>query len=385
MNNVDSAFEILMEYLQSVSSISWFWLAAGLCLLVFLPRGRLAALVLCALIAFLPPGVSFVLLLFVAAIAYIRFGVRRVPEGSACVVLRLGKYSRTMSPGLHLLIPGLERIHVPVGLATIAEDGSQVPLVDKYGFITVREFVLDPPPHDMILQDNSVVNVDSIAFLRIASPRMAVFGVENLGDSVLKLIETVLRQEIGKLNADEVIGSRDVIGSKLQQALSLACEPWGTIVVRIEIQAITFKSELQEALSKAREQELEGRAKVVAAERERDAQIARAEGDKRAAELTADAELALARARAEAEFLSESKRREGEAQGLRAISDALRESPQALLSLESIKQQPEIAKGLASSDGLLVVPAETAGLIGVAATMVKSLGVIRSHSSDHRE
>ena len=202
-------------------------------------------------------------------------------SGNAALVLRLGKYTRTLNPGIHLVIPGIEGIHNPVGLSTVGEGGKIVPLTDRKGLITTKEFQLDPAPHDMICSDNSIVKVDSIAYLRISSPHKAAFGVENLGDSFLKLVETVLRQEIGKLNADEVIKARDVIGSKLQQALTLASEPWGTLVVRVEIQDITFKRELQEALSRAREEELAGRARVVAAQRSRDAMIAKAEGEKK--------------------------------------------------------------------------------------------------------
>ncbi|MBT6175001.1 MAG: SPFH/Band 7/PHB domain protein [Flavobacteriales bacterium] len=328
--------------------------------------------------ALLPPTISFFLLLFIASILIIKFGVRSIPEGQSSLVLRLGKYSRTLTPGVHVTIPGIERIHVPLGLMTINDDGEQVPLSSNKGLITMKEFLLDPPPHDMICSDNSIVNVDSLAYLRISSPHRAAFGVENLGDAFIKLVETVLRQEVGKLNADEVIHSRDVIGSKLQQALTIAAEPWGTTVIRVEIQDITFKRELQEALSKAREEELAGRARVVAAERSRDAMIAKAEGEKKAVELAAEAELAMAQAKAQAEFLHESRRREGEAQGLKAITEALQQQPEALLKLEAIKQQPEIAKGLAASNGLLVVPSDVAGLIGATATMLKSFEAIKS-------
>ena len=110
--------------------------------------------------------------------------------------------------------------------------------------------------------------------------------------------------------------------------------------------------------------------------------IAKAEVEKKAVILAAEAELAQARARAEGEFLAESRRREGEAQGIQAISDALQRSPQALLALESIKQQPEIAKGLAGSNGLMIVPSETAGLLGAAASMVKGLEAMRARGND---
>ena len=371
ISNVESYMSNLVA-----DSSTWFWIACGVAFGLFLPKGKGAAFIACLGIALLPGSIAFLFVLIITAILILKFGIKRVPEGNAALVLRLGKYTRTLNPGIHLVIPGIEGIHNPVGLSTVGEGGKIVPLVDRKGLITTKEFQLDPAPHDMICSDNSIVKVDSIAYLRISSPHKAAFGVENLGDSFLKLVETVLRQEIGKLNADEVIKARDVIGSKLQQALTLASEPWGTLVVRVEIQDITFKRELQEALSRAREEELAGRARVVAAQRSRDAMIAKAEGEKKAVELAAEAELVQARARAEADFLAESRKREGEAQGLRAITEALKESPQALLTLESIKQQPEVAKGLAKSDSLIVVPTETAGLVGSAATLLKSFNAI---------
>jgi len=111
---------------------------------------------------------------------------------------------------------------------------------------------------------------------------------------------------------------------------------------------------------------------LVAAERTRDATVAQAEGQKRKAELEAEAALAKARADAEADYLKEPRKREGEAAGLRAISDALKDTPEAMVLLESIKRQPDVAKGLGASDGLLVVPNETAGLIGSFAAVLSS-------------
>jgi regulator of protease activity HflC (stomatin/prohibitin superfamily) len=370
----DAWLEQVGAYLQGLDATTWFWVGAAFILPSLLPSKtfRFPTFFLMLSIGLLPSQVSFLIVLLYSAFLVQRIGLVKVPEGTTANILRLGKFARTLNPGLHFIVPGLESVHLPVGLHTVHDNGKRSPLFHGQGFISTREFILDPDPHEMICSDNSVVTVDSIAYLSIVKPKRAVFGVESLGESVLKLVETVLRQEVGKLDADSVISARDVISAKLQDALTIACEPWGTAVLRVEIQDISFKKELQDALSKAREAELEGRAQIVAAERTRDATVAQAEGQKRKAELEAEAALAKARADAEADYLKESRKREGEAAGLRAISDALKETPEAMVLLEAIKRQPDVARGLGASDGLLVVPNEAAGLIGSVATLFSS-------------
>jgi regulator of protease activity HflC (stomatin/prohibitin superfamily) len=367
------------QYILSLGVEAWLWVSLAFILPAFLPKSfRWPFSAIAISIALLPSSTSTIIVFFVIAVVAAQQGFRRIPEGSAANILRLGKYSRTLGPGLNFIIPGVETVHTPSGLCTFSQKGSkgvvEVPLYDDLGYISTKEVILDPPEHDMICSDNSVVVIDSIAYFRIVNPSKAAFGVERLGDALLKLIETVLRQEIGKLDADEVIASRELIGAKLQQALTVASEPWGTTVIRVEIQDVSFKGELQAALTKAREAELAGRAAVVSAERNREAMIAKAEGEKRTVELEAEATLAQKRAEAEGEYLIESRKREGEAAGLRAIADALRDAPETMVKLEAIKRQPEVARGLGESNGLLVVPSEAAGLMGSLSSLISTWG-----------
>jgi regulator of protease activity HflC (stomatin/prohibitin superfamily) len=371
------------QYLMSLDAGVWFWVALAVVLPAFLPKSwRWPFFGATVSFGLLPPGTASLFAFFLLAVVLVRHGLLRVPEGYAANVLRLGKYSRSLGPGLHFIIVGLESVHKPQGLFTLRDDGTEVLLYDENGYISTKEVILDPKEHEMICSDNSVVIVDSIAYFRIVQPGKAAFAVDSLGYALIKLVETVLRQEIGRLDADAVISSRERIGGKLQQALTVAAEPWGTNVVRVEIQDISFQDDLQKALTKAREAELAGRARVIEAERTRDARIAEAEGDKRAAELRAEAYLATQRAEAEGQFLNESRKREGEAAGLRAIADALRDTPEAMVALEAIKRQPEIAKGLGESNGLLIVPAESAGLLGSMATILSTWGEVRSRPDE---
>ncbi len=383
-------FTSITDHLTSVEASTWFWTVAALLLLSSLPKGiRWPSFIVAMSIALLPTGVASLVVLLVIGIVGMRHGLQQVPEGTAANVVRLGKYARTLGPGLHFIIPGLESIHIPTGLTKFQhdpksnKDAKRKNLYDKSGFISTKEFMLDPPDHEMICSDNSVVNVDSIAYLRITSPKRAAFAVDDLGDSIKILIETVLRQEVGKLSADAVISARDLIGAKLQDALTIASEPWGTSVTRVEIQDIKFNEELQDLLTEAREAELQGRAIVVKAERSRDAVIAEAEGTKRRVELESEALLIEQRAIAEGEYLIESRKKEGEAAGLKAIVEALRDAPDTLVTLEAIKKQPEIAAGLAKSGGLLIVPNEAVGLIGSMASIAKAWDSIGNREESH--
>jgi regulator of protease activity HflC (stomatin/prohibitin superfamily) len=248
----------------------------------------------------------------------------------------------------------------------------KVPLINTQGHVTLKESILNPGMRDMICSDNSVIFVNPIVFFQITDPELAAYEVNSLGESLLAITETVLRQEVGRLDGDSVISSREVLGAKLQEHLRIATEPWGARIVRVEIQDITFGNDVQEKLTKAREAELEGRGDVATAERDRDAVIARAEGQKRAKELAAEAEFRAAQLTAEGDYLLESRKREGEAAGNKAVAESLMNTPDAMVMIQAFKSQEEVAMHLGQSEGLIVLPEESAGLIGALAATVKS-------------
>jgi regulator of protease activity HflC (stomatin/prohibitin superfamily) len=375
----------LQEWVSSQGPAALFWVASALIIPPFLPKGvKLPVFVVALSIGVLPGSLAFLVALLFLGIVLLKYGLQQIPEGNAALVLRLGKFSRILNSGINFIVPGLEVIARPSGLKTIRHtDGHQETklLVTKEGYVSLKEEILDPPIHEMICSDNTVVNLDSIVYFQIMNPEMAAFRVKNLGDSMLKLTETVLRQEVGRLDGDAVIRSREIIGAKVQEALAIAAEPWGTRIVRVEIQEIRFADSVQDSLTKAREEELKGRAKVVEAERERDARVAKAEGEARAVKLAADAEFERRRLEAEGDFLSESRRREGEAAGLLAIAESLRSAPEAMIALEALKAQEKVAAGLGASPGLLVVPNEAAGLVGALGAVVSSMAKVQHGSN----
>lgn len=373
----NAAERVIGYFQENPSTIGW--VVAAFVISSIIKAKDVRRLTFWAFIAFgvLPDGSWFLVVSAILMAAILRFGLHRVPEGRVGLVLRLGKYSRTMRPGLNFILPGIESVHVPHGLMTYYGT-EECELYDEHGFISMKEQLLDPQKLPMIGGDNSKVDVDTILYFTITDPRKAVFKVENLGIALVTLTETIMRQEVGRLDADELIKSRDVIGAKLQESLGVAAEPWGIRINRVEIESIDFDGSLQDALSRAREEELKGRAVVVEAQRERDAEVARAEGAKRARELEAEATFTQEKLRAEAEFLRESRRREGEAAGLLAIAESLKSAPETMVALEALKAQTLVAEGLGKSDGLLLVPNETAGLIGAVGSALKALGKFQS-------
>ena len=361
---------------------TYFWIACALIVPSFLPKGlRLPVFVACLSFGIIPGQMAFLLLLVLVSVVFLKYGLRQVPEGSVGLVLRLGKYQRTLASGISFIIPGLEVIARPPGLKTYHRNNEHS-LVSDEGYVSLREEILDPITQKMICADNTVVEVDSIVYFRIVNAELSAFKVKNLGDSLLQLTETILRQEVGRLDGDSVVRSRDVLGAKIQEALAIAAEPWGTRIVRVEIQEIEFLDKVQESLTKAREEELKGRATVIAAERERDALVAKAEGEAKAVELAALAEFEKQKLEAEGMFLLESRRREGEAAGLRAITEALREAPDAMVALEALKAQESVAAGLGASNGLLIIPNETAGLVGALGAISKAVSTLSSSGAD---
>ncbi|MDA8988783.1 SPFH/Band 7/PHB domain protein [bacterium] len=373
-----NAAERVIAYFQENPAVIG-WIVAAFVISSIIKAKDVRRLTFWTFIAFgvLPDGSWFLVVSAIFIAAILRFGLHRVPEGRVGLVLRLGKYSRTMRPGLNFILPGIESVHVPHGLMTYYGT-EESELYDERGYISLKEQLLDPQKLPMIGGDNSKVDVDTILYFTITDPRKAVFKVENLGIALVTLTETIMRQEVGRLDADELIKSRDVIGAKLQESLGVAAEPWGIRINRVEIESIDFDGSLQDALSRAREEELKGRAVVVEAQRERDAEVARAEGAKRARELEAEAMFTQEKLRAEAEFLRESRRREGEAAGLLAIAESLKSAPETMVALEALKAQTLVAEGLGKSDGLLLVPNETAGLIGAVGSALKALGRFQS-------
>lgn len=198
-------------------------------------------------------------------------GVRIVPQGSKHVVQRLGKFHRTLGPGLNLIIPYMD---------TVAHR------------VTTKDIVMDIPSQEVITRDNAVIIANALAYINIVSPEKAVYGVENYTIAIQSLVQTSLRSIVGEMDLDDALSSRDAIKAKLKAAISDDISDWGITLKTVEIQDIKPSGTMQHAMEEQ-----------AAAERARRATVTRAEGDKSAAILQADGRLEASRRDAEAKVV----------------------------------------------------------------------------------
>lgn len=189
-------------------------------------------------------------------------GARVVPQRSAFVIERLGKYSRTLDAGFHVLIPFLDSI------------------VARH---SLKEQVIDVPSQMCITRDNIAIEIDGVLFIQVLDSMRATYGVTNYFAAVSQLAQTTLRSEIGKMDLDRTFEERDSINANIVDALDKACEPWGVKVMRYEISNINPPQSVKDALEKQMRAERERRAQVAMSEGDREARINVAEGHKQEA------------------------------------------------------------------------------------------------------
>ena len=211
------------------------------------------------------------LALIVGSLIVLSKGVRQVPQGSKWVVQRLGKYDRTMTPGLKFTIPFVEQVAYKV---------------------TTKDIVLDIPSQEVITLDNAVIIANAVAYINIISPEKAVYGIEDYEIAIQTLVQTSLRSIVGEMQLDSALSSRDQIKAKLKTAISDDIADWGIVLKTVEIQDINPSSTMQQAMEEQ-----------AAAERQRRATVTRADGEKQAAILEAEGRLEASRRDAEAKVV----------------------------------------------------------------------------------
>ena len=205
------------------------------------------------------PGIVVVSVFVVLVIITIALGVRIVPQGSKYVVQRLGKYHKTLGPGLNIIVPYIDSVAHKV---------------------TTKDIVLDIPSQEVITRDNAVIIANAVAYINIVSPEKAVYGVEDYTLAIRNLVQTSLRSIVGEMDLDDALSSRDQIKAKLKGAISDDIAHWGITLKTVEIQDINPSETMQKAMEEQ-----------AAAERQRRATVTRAEGEKSAAILEADGRL----------------------------------------------------------------------------------------------
>jgi len=287
---------------------------------------------------------AFLAFLVVVGGAVLARGVRTVPQGFQWTVERFGRYRQTLSPGLRLINPFIDRI------------GRKV---------NVQETVLEIPAQNVITKDNASVVVDGIVFYQVIEASRAAYEVQNLQIAVTNLTMTNIRTAIGALDLDETLSRRDDINERLLRVIDSATEPWGTKITRVELKDVRPPEEVLASMAKQLTADRERRAAILRAEGIKQAAILEAEGAKQAQILAAEARLVAAQRDAEArERLSQA-----EAFATQSVSRAVEEgSPQALNYFVAQKYVEALAQIGASGNGRLVfVPMEMGGIAGAIA------------------
>ena len=278
----------------------------------------------------------FVLLVVVSVVK----AVQIIPQAQAAVVERLGRYQRTLNPGLAFLVPFIDRIR------------------DR---IDLREQVVSFPPQPVITQDNLTVNIDTVVYYQVLDPKAAVYEISDYITGVEQITITTLRNVVGGMSLEGTLTSRDEINDKLRGELDKATGGWGIRVGRVEIKAIDPPPSIQESMERQMKADREKRATILTAEGQRESAIRSAEGQKQAQILTAEGRKQAAILEAEADRQSRILRAQGEraAQYLQAQGEAKaiekvfaaikagRPTPE-LLAYQYLQTLPEMAKGEAN-------------------------------------
>ncbi|MEU8267242.1 SPFH domain-containing protein [Sphaerisporangium sp. NPDC049002] len=287
--------------------------------------------------------------------------IRIVPQARAGNVERLGRYSRTLGPGLNFLIPWVDRVK---------------PLID------LREQVVSFKPQPVITEDNLVVDIDTVLYFQVTDPRAAAYEIANFIQGVEQLTVTTLRNVVGGMDLEKTLTSRDTINSQLRGVLDEATGKWGIRVNRVEIKAIDPPKSIKEAMEKQMRAERDKRAAILTAEGFRQSQILTAEGEKQSAILRAEGDRTAAILKAE-----------GQSQAIDEVFQAVHRNdpdPQ-LLAYQYLQVLPQLAQG--SGNTFWVIPSEvTSALQGVSRAFTESLPrsaatreVVETHSSAKEE
>ncbi|MGE0565743.1 MAG: SPFH domain-containing protein [Pseudolabrys sp.] len=283
----------------------------------------------------------FILLVVVFAIVLVASGVKTVPQGFTWTVERFGRYTRTLTPGLNLIIPVIDRI------------GRKM---------NIMEQVIDVPQQEVITKDNATITVDGVAFFQVFDAAKASYEVAMLDDAIVKLTMTNIRSVMGGMDLDQILSHRDVINERLLHVVDAAVGPWGVKVNRIEIKDIIPPADLVASMNRQMKAEREKRAEILTAEGQRQSAILKAEGEKQAQILEAEGRREAAFRDAEAR----ERTAEAEAKATTLVSEAVAKGDIAALNYfvaeKYLQAFGEIAR--APNQKIVMLPMEATGILG---------------------
>lgn len=298
------------------------------------------------------------LFFFMVAVLIIFKGIRMVPQGYNWTVERFGKYTRTLAPGLHLLVPFIDTI------------GRKLNMMEQ---------VLDVDPQEIISSDNAQVMTDAVCFFQIQDAAKAAYEINDLERAMQTLVMTNIRAVLGSMELDEMLSNRERINGNLLAKVDDATNPWGVKVTRIEIKDIAPPQDLVTAMARQMKAEREKRAQILEAEGEREAAIKIAEGQKQSAILKAEGQLETAKREAE----GRERLAEAEAKATQMVSAAIQDGDSRAINYFIAQKYIDALGKLAASDNnkVMMIPLEASSVIGSVAGISELVKDMSSKSS----